>query len=163
MLNPVTSNLVLQSKEADHGQGGGGTSTRGRSDHKFFVSKISTAKSLRFKFLQSVFANPAPVTPFRGGEGGARKTRHKAGACLTKPSRPERVSMRLFHGLRERLNVPPPAASPGGAEVSPRRCDPAPPSGCTACDGSESPARPNRTVQTRRASRRRAAGPRTRD
>ena len=36
---------------------------------KFFVIKILTSNSLGLKILQTLFAEPAPVKPFRGGWG----------------------------------------------------------------------------------------------
>src|ERR1019366_10571815 len=68
---PVTSNLDLQIQRADHRQGGGGLRKNRESGPKSFVVKLLTSKPLRLKILQSIFANPAPVKPFRRvGKGG---------------------------------------------------------------------------------------------
>jgi hypothetical protein len=71
-------------QKADHGQGGGGTSTRGREHHKFFVIKISTPKSLRLNILPSIFANPRQLRLLEvWEEGGTPKTRYRPGEGLT--------------------------------------------------------------------------------
>jgi hypothetical protein len=62
----VTSNLDLNWKKADHRQGDSGTCQASQEGCKFFVIKILTCNSLRLKILQTIFADPAPVKPFKG-------------------------------------------------------------------------------------------------
>ena len=52
-------------------------------------------------------------------------------------------------GVAEAVTVPQPAVSPAAAEASPRRCDPAPLSGCTACGESAQSDPRCRTLRTR--------------
>ena len=67
----VTSNLDPEIQRADHRQGGGGATKKRDRAPKSFIVKILTSNSLQLKVLQSIFANPAPVKPFRGrGDGG---------------------------------------------------------------------------------------------
>jgi hypothetical protein len=67
----VTSDLAINKKKADHGQGASGKNITREKATKFFASKILTSKPLGLKILQSIFAEPAPVKAFRGwGEGG---------------------------------------------------------------------------------------------
>jgi len=66
---PVTSNLDLEIRKADHRQGRGGGSKKCRNRHNPFVLRILIGKLLPLKILQTILANPAPVKPFRGGRG----------------------------------------------------------------------------------------------
>jgi hypothetical protein len=66
----VTSDLALNFWKADNDQGGGGAPDYHRTHRKFFVIKILTSNSLALKILQTLFAEPAPVKPFRGVGGG---------------------------------------------------------------------------------------------
>ncbi len=66
----VTSNLVLETKRAHHGQGGGSTGTSLEKQRKSFVIKIMTSKPLPLKILHVIFAKAAPGKAFRGWGGG---------------------------------------------------------------------------------------------
>ena len=66
----VTSNLAVNKKKADHGQGVSGRNTIREKATKLFVVKILTSKALWLKILQTIFAKPAPVKAFRAGGGG---------------------------------------------------------------------------------------------
>ena len=67
----MTSDLATKDKEADHGQGGGGTGKVPNEGCNFFIFKILPSNSYALKILQTLFAKPAPVKAFRGvGEGG---------------------------------------------------------------------------------------------
>ena len=52
----VTSNLAINKKKADHGQGVSGRNITREKATKFFVIKILTSKALWLKILQSIFA-----------------------------------------------------------------------------------------------------------
>jgi hypothetical protein len=83
-VSRVTSDLALNFRKADHGQGISGARNYHRTHRKFFVIKVLTSNSLALKILQTLFAEPAPVKAFRGGGGeGVPQTRHfsPSGTC----------------------------------------------------------------------------------
>ena len=66
----VTSDLASREKEADHGQGGGGTERAPNKRRNFFFFKILTSNPYALNILQTLFAKPAPVKAFGGTRGG---------------------------------------------------------------------------------------------
>jgi hypothetical protein len=57
-------------KEAEYGQGGGGTDSPLKKIRKPFVINILTCNPLRLKILRTIFVKPAPVAAFQKGVGG---------------------------------------------------------------------------------------------